>query len=84
MTIVVLVRVKQAFNVGTGDGCDRGTLRPFVAMMAEYSVNDPSWLELVGSDWKALPFHDPAWTLLLAESMRSSRSCLAAPTKPAA
>ena len=37
-------------------------------MMAEYSVNDPSWLELVGSDPKALPFHHPAWTLLLAES----------------
>ena len=39
-----------------------------MAMMVEYSVNDPSWLELVGSDPKALPFHHPAWTLLLAES----------------
>jgi len=37
-------------------------------MMVEYSVNDPSWLELVRSDPKALPFHHPAWTLLLADS----------------
>ena len=37
-------------------------------MIVEYSVNDPGWLELVGSDPKALPFHHPAWTLLLAES----------------
>ena len=54
--------------MGTGDECDKGTLSPFVAMMVEYSVNDPSWLELVGSDPKTLPFHHPAWTLLLAES----------------
>jgi CelD/BcsL family acetyltransferase involved in cellulose biosynthesis len=36
--------------------------------MIECSVEDPSWLELVRGDPAALPFHHPAWTLLLAES----------------
>src|SRR5437762_502431 len=36
--------------------------------MVERSVEDPSWLELVRADPAALPFHHPAWTLLLAES----------------
>jgi CelD/BcsL family acetyltransferase involved in cellulose biosynthesis len=36
--------------------------------MVKCSVEDPSWLELVRADPAALPFHHPAWTLLLAES----------------
>ena len=39
-----------------------------MATMVECAVNDPSWRELVGADQRALPFHHPAWTLLLAES----------------
>jgi CelD/BcsL family acetyltransferase involved in cellulose biosynthesis len=39
-----------------------------VAPMVECSIEDPSWLELVRADPAALPFHHPAWTLLLAES----------------
>jgi CelD/BcsL family acetyltransferase involved in cellulose biosynthesis len=37
-------------------------------MLIKHSVNDPKWLELVNSDSEALPFHHPAWILLLAES----------------
>src|SRR6266540_160113 len=36
--------------------------------MVECSVEDPSWLGLVRANPAALPFHHPAWTLLLAES----------------
>ncbi len=36
--------------------------------MVKCSVEDPRWLELVRADPAALPFHHPAWTLLLAES----------------
>ena len=36
--------------------------------MVERSVEDPSWLELVRADPAALPFHHPAWTLLLADA----------------
>lgn len=36
--------------------------------MVKCSIEDPRWLELVSSDPTALPFHHPAWTLLLAES----------------
>jgi CelD/BcsL family acetyltransferase involved in cellulose biosynthesis len=39
-----------------------------VAPMVRCSIEDPSWLELVRADPAALPFHHPAWTLLLAES----------------
>ena len=55
---------------GTGDGCDRGTLSlGFVAMMAEYSVNDPSWLGAGGLETrKRSLFTTPPLTLLLAES----------------
>jgi CelD/BcsL family acetyltransferase involved in cellulose biosynthesis len=34
----------------------------------ELPVEDPRWLELVRADPAALPFHHPAWTLLLAEA----------------
>jgi CelD/BcsL family acetyltransferase involved in cellulose biosynthesis len=38
------------------------------APIVRCSIEDPSWLELVRADPAALPFHHPAWTLLLAES----------------
>jgi CelD/BcsL family acetyltransferase involved in cellulose biosynthesis len=36
--------------------------------MVVRSVEDPAWLELVRADPAALPFHHPAWTLLLADA----------------
>jgi CelD/BcsL family acetyltransferase involved in cellulose biosynthesis len=60
---------RKTLKGGTAQaGYGRGTLRPFVAPMVRCSIEDPSWLELVRADPAALPFHHPAWTLLLAES----------------
>jgi CelD/BcsL family acetyltransferase involved in cellulose biosynthesis len=36
--------------------------------MVECSIEDPAWLDLVRADPAALPFHHPAWTLLLADA----------------
>jgi len=41
-----------------------------MATIARWSVQDPRWLNFVREDPSALPFHHPAWTLLLAEAYR--------------